>query len=119
MRNNGISHKSRRIAVGVAMILVRLLVHPTATASETTQDGHAWLPLSKANKTAYCTMYIHFMIGTSSYTPKTIELAAWYYAGRLDYFYKTHPLNTTIRDALDWAWPDVDEYMSPATDEYM
>lgn len=77
-----------------------------AYASKVPQNGHDWRSMPKSEKVAFCAMSIYGMVGVDVYPSKKIELAAQYFAGRINYYYETHSLDNPIAEAQAWAWPE-------------
>ncbi|MBW2014498.1 MAG: hypothetical protein JRI69_12050 [Deltaproteobacteria bacterium] len=78
----------------------------TTHAYEIPKKGHDWQSLPKSEKVAFCSALILEKEGLGVHTSETVELAAKYFAGRINYYYETHSLNDPMSEAEAWAYPE-------------
>lgn len=75
-------------------------------AFEIPNNGHDWKSLPKSERVAFCSTVISEKEGLGVYPSETVELATQYFAGRINYYYETYPLDNSILEAATWAWPE-------------
>ena len=77
-------------------------------ASGIPKNGYDWNAMPKSEKVSYCGILVYNMVGVGNtqYTSSRIKNAAYYFAGRINYYYKNKPLETPIEKAAAWAWPE-------------
>ncbi len=92
---------------GFFTFLIFALFLPLITyASEISQNGHYWQSLPKSERVAFCSALISKKEGVGVYPKEVVELSAEFFAGRINYFYKTHSLDDPIPRAESWAYPE-------------
>lgn len=98
----------------ISLIVMLVLSTPLASfAAEVPQNGHDWQSMPESERVGYCSLLIFGIVGVGNplYSSEQIYLAANFFAGRINYYYKNHSPNISINEAVTWSWPEAKKFL--------